>query len=90
MKLRVKTKKLIAAVFATALLLLPAALPACEGCKSSAQEGGKPNEVGQAFGYSIYFMLACPFMLVGGMVWVGARQLRRLEQERALGASSGR
>lgn len=73
-----------------ALLALPAAVQACEGCKSSAQDNGSPNAIGEAFGYSIYFMLLCPFVIIGTMIWLGARQLRRLEQERALGATSNR
>lgn len=75
---------------ATLLLCLPALAQACEGCKSSAQMDGTPTAVGEAFGISIYFMLACPMLLVGGMFWVGLRQLRRLEAERALAATGGR
>lgn len=90
MKHRVKTKTLLLNLVATGLLLLPTALPACEGCKSSAQDGDNPNQIGEAFGYSIYFMLACPILIVSGMFWLGARQLRRLEQERALGVVTGR
>lgn len=71
-------------------LLLPALVQACEGCKSSAQENGSPNAIGEAFGYSIYFMLLCPMVIVGGMVWIGVRQFRRLEQERALGTAANR
>jgi hypothetical protein len=88
-----KRSQFIAAVrivWTTLLMAVPGLLLACEGCKSSAQDNGSPNAIGNAFGISIYFMLACPILLVGGMACLTVRQMRRIERERALGAVSGR
>ena len=56
---------------------------ACEGCKSSAQIGGAPNAIGEAFGISIYFMLAVPTLLLIGLVRMMVRQCRALDEQHA-------
>ena len=69
----------------TALLifLAPLVASACEGCKSTAQAGGSPNAIGEAFGWSIYFMLAVPALLMFGLVRLMIRQCRALQQQHA-------
>ncbi len=66
-----------------AFLAMPQFLLACEGCKSSAEENGSPNAIGEAFGYSIYFMLTFLALVVGSMIVMMVRAARRIDQERA-------
>ena len=61
----------------------PSLVFACEGCKSSAQAGGAPNAIGEAFGLSIYFMLAVPTLIMFCLVRLMIRQCRALEQQHA-------
>jgi hypothetical protein len=72
-------------IFAGMALLLgwPSLVQACEGCKSSAQSGGAPNAIGQAFGLSIYFLLAVPTLLMFGLVRLMIRQCRALDEQHA-------
>jgi hypothetical protein len=71
--------------FATIAMLMawPSIIFACEGCKSSAQDGGAPNAIGQAFGLSIYFMLAVPMLIMAVMVRAIVRRCREMDQEHA-------
>lgn len=66
------------------IFLTPLLASACEGCKSSAQSGGVPNAIGEAFGYSIYFMLAVPTLLMVGLVRMMIRHCRLLDEQHAL------
>lgn len=61
----------------------PSVVFACEGCKSSAQDGGAPNAIGQAFGLSIYFMLAVPMIIVALLVRGIVRRCREMDREHA-------
>lgn len=57
-----------------------ASLPACPTCKDSFMKkddlGGPQmvsnqlNSVGLGFGWSVIFMLAAPFSVAGGLVWL--------------------
>ena len=64
-------------------LAWPALAFACEGCKSSAQSGGSPNAIGEAFGISIYFMLAVPALIMFGLIRLMIRQCRALDEQHA-------
>ena len=70
-----------------AMMAVPMAWPslvmACEGCKSTAQSGGTPNAIGQAFGLSIYFMLAVPMVIVAILVRGIVRRCREMDQQHA-------
>ena len=70
---------------ATMVLLMawPSVVFACEGCKSSAQDGGTPNAIGQAFGLSIYFMLAVPMLILAVMVRAIVRRCQEMDREHA-------
>lgn len=65
------------------IFLAPLLASACEGCKSSAQSGGAPNAIGEAFGLSIYFMLAVPTLIMIGMTRMIIRQCRALDRQHA-------
>jgi|SRR5476651_1705753 hypothetical protein len=71
--------------FATVALLMawPSIAFACEGCKSTAQAGGTPNAIGQAFGLSIYFMLAVPMLIMIIMVRAIVLRCREMDQQHA-------
>ncbi len=62
----------------------PSVVFACEGCKSSAQSGGAPNAIGEAFGVSIYFMLGVLTLLITSLVRMIVRQCRALDAQHAL------
>ena len=70
-----------------AILALPMAWPsivsACEGCKTTAQAGGTPNAIGQAFGMSVYFMLAVPMVIVAILVRGIVVRCREMDREHA-------
>ena len=66
-----------------ALMACPSIASACEGCKSSAQDGGAPNAIGQAFGLSVYFMLAVPMIIVAILVRGIVRRCREMDREHA-------
>ena len=63
-----------------ALLIGSAAAQACPTCKDSfmkkddaggpAMVSDKLNSVGLGFGWSVIFMLAAPFSVAGGLVWL--------------------
>ncbi len=78
--------KRIAPFAALVAVTLPSLAAACEGCKSVSQDNGTPNAIGEAFGISIYFMIAFPMLLVLGMIILGVRQVRQIEAERARAA----
>ena len=61
----------------------PSLVFACEGCKSSAQDGEAPNAIGEAYGLSIYFMLAVVAMVVGLLVRGIVRRCREIDREHA-------
>jgi hypothetical protein len=53
------------AVLAAALLLLPEVLSACPNCKEAYMSDGQ-TPVSSGFNLSIYFMMAMPFLVLGG------------------------
>src|SRR5258707_868418 len=65
------------------LMAWPSIVFACEGCKSSAENGGAPNAIGEAFGLSIYFMLAVPMLILAVMVRAIVRRCREMDREHA-------
>ena len=79
-----KSMRRWATLAATAVLLAwPSLVSACEGCKSSAQDDAGPNAIGQAFGLSVYFMLAVPMIIVAILVRGIVRRCRELDHEHA-------
>ena len=63
--------QLILALFivAVALFAFPAVGEACPTCKDGMAEGGGPHSANmvQGYFYSILFMMAMPFLIVGGL-----------------------
>jgi hypothetical protein len=74
------------ALLLTALLVTlaaPAALAQCSMCKESLkEEEAKP--LAEGFKWSIYGMLAMPFLLTGGIVVMIVRSERKVALRRAL------
>ena len=70
-------------LFLVVLTAWPSVVFACEGCKTTAQEAGTPNQIGEAFGWSIYFMLAVPTIIVTILVRAIVRRCREMDQEHA-------
>ncbi len=69
-----------------------ATLQACPTCKDSFmqkdQAGGpqmvsdKLNSVGLGFGWSVIFMLAAPFSVAGGLVWLVVKNGNEVSQSK--------
>lgn len=78
-----KFRRRLTLVTTAALCAWPSLVLACEGCKSSAQSGGSPNAIGEAFGVSIYFMLAVPALIMFGLIRLMIRQCRALDEQHA-------
>ncbi len=76
-------RRLLTLATMSVLMAWPSIVFACEGCKSSAQDAGAPNAIGQAFGLSIYFMLAVPMIIVAIMVRAIVRRCREMDLEHA-------
>ena len=76
-------RRLLTFALMSALMAWPSLVLACEGCKSTAQAGGTPNAIGEAFGLSIYFMLAVPMVIVAILVRGIVRRCREMDQQNA-------
>ena len=64
------------------LVLLPSTADACPNCKDSLYE----NYVSMAFGFSVIFMMAMPFSILGAWVFYVAR-IARIDRAKALVSS---
>lgn len=68
------------AVVATALVLIHVAVDniiACPACKDSFTNGGANGSVGEAYSWSILFMLGVPLIIITVATIVVARRLRQ-------------
>ena len=75
-----------------ALLIGSAAVQACPTCKDSfmkkddaggpAMVSDKLNSVGLGFGWSVIFMLAAPFSVAGGLVWLVVKNGNEVSQNK--------
>ena len=65
-------------VFVLLLVVLPEIAGACPNCKESYMEGGGPSPVSSGFNASIVFMMAMPFIVIGGFIlrlWIAHRRV---------------
>jgi hypothetical protein len=76
-------RRLMTFVAMAVLMAWPSIIFACEGCKSSAEAGGAPNAIGEAFGLSIYFMLGVPMLIMAVMIRAIVIRCRELDQQHA-------
>lgn len=68
----------MAPAIAVALIAAETAL-GCDGCKAALNSAANIPRFGEGMGYSIYFMLSMPFLLLGAfaaLIWWKIRQAR--------------
>ena len=72
-------------IFALALLVFPAVGEACPTCKDGMAEGG-PHTASmiQGYFYSILFMMAMPFLILGGLSALFYWEIVKARREQAL------
>jgi hypothetical protein len=85
----VKTVLRVVAILLVAAVILPALAAACPLCKEAASDADKPGatSVWRGMYWSILFMIAAPFAMVGTMIVLVRRARRRLPAPTAAPAS---
>ncbi len=79
--MRVKTLPVCIAVFIIAAYAIPEIAQACPNCKESYMADGGAS-VASGFSASVLFMMAMPFLVIGGFVlrlWTAQRKVRQTE-----------
>lgn len=80
------SRSLLGPTLAVTLLLGAGSANGCEGCKSSMSADTAAQDAGTGFAASIYFMLAMPALLVGGISWAAFKNIRQIEIARRIEA----